>query len=123
MWVDDKDLQIVMTDGKAVPDFPLCRRTDQPFRDWPLGTRINERELDRPGSAGGCRYRSTHAQVDALRRKRIPHAYLAFEGEDHGFRRAENIQRSIEAELYFVARLFGFEPADELEPLLIANLD
>ena len=61
--------------------------------------------------------------VEALQRKRIPHAYLAFAGEGHGFRREENIRRSIEAELYFVGRLFGFAPADELDPLAIANLD
>jgi dipeptidyl aminopeptidase/acylaminoacyl peptidase len=61
--------------------------------------------------------------VEALQRKRIPHAYLAFEGEGHGFRRAENIRRAIEAELCFVGRVFGFEPADELEPLPIAHLD
>jgi dipeptidyl aminopeptidase/acylaminoacyl peptidase len=63
------------------------------------------------------------SMVAALQRKGIPHAYLAFEGEGHGFRRSENILRSIEAELYFIGRLFGFEPADELEPLPIANLD
>jgi dipeptidyl aminopeptidase/acylaminoacyl peptidase len=61
--------------------------------------------------------------VEALQRKRIPHAYLAFEGEGHGFRRGENIRRAIEAELYFVGRVFGFEPADGLEPLPIAGLD
>jgi dipeptidyl aminopeptidase/acylaminoacyl peptidase len=61
--------------------------------------------------------------VEALARKRIPHAYLAFEGEGHGFRRVENIRRAIEAELYFVGRVFGFEPADELELLPIAGLD
>jgi dipeptidyl aminopeptidase/acylaminoacyl peptidase len=60
--------------------------------------------------------------VEALARKRIPHAYLAFEGEGHGFRKEENIRRTIEATLAFVARVFGFEPADELEPLEIANL-
>jgi dipeptidyl aminopeptidase/acylaminoacyl peptidase len=61
--------------------------------------------------------------VAVLERKRIPHAYVAFEGEGHGFRKAENIRRSLEAELSFVGRLFGFEPADELEPLEIAYLE
>jgi len=59
---------------------------------------------------------------EALRAKKIPTAYLAFEGEQHGFRRAETIRRCLEAELYFYARVFGFEPADPLEPVPIANL-
>lgn len=55
--------------------------------------------------------------VEALARKGIPHAYLPFEGEGHGFRKEENIVRSLEAELSFVAQVFGFQPADELAPL------
>jgi dipeptidyl aminopeptidase/acylaminoacyl peptidase len=62
------------------------------------------------------------SMVAALDRKRIPYAYIAFEGEGHGFRREENIRRTLEATLAFVARIFGFEPADELEPLDIVNL-
>jgi dipeptidyl aminopeptidase/acylaminoacyl peptidase len=62
------------------------------------------------------------AMVDVLERKGIPYAYLAFEGEGHGFRKEENILRSIEATLSFAGQIFGFEPADELEPLEIANL-
>jgi dipeptidyl aminopeptidase/acylaminoacyl peptidase len=61
--------------------------------------------------------------VEALDRKRIPYAYVAFEGEGHGFRRGENIRRALEATLVFVARVFGFEPADELQPLEITHLD
>ena len=60
--------------------------------------------------------------VEILDRKGIPHAYVAFEGEGHGFRREENIRRTLEATLGFVGRVFGFEPADELEPLEIAHL-
>lgn len=60
--------------------------------------------------------------VDALREKGIPVAYLAFEGEQHGFRRAENIRRTLEAELYFYGRVFGFAPADEITPVVIENL-
>ena len=60
--------------------------------------------------------------VDALRERRLPHAYLAFEGEDHGFRQAKNIIRSFEAELSFYARIFGFTPADRIEPIEIVNL-
>jgi dipeptidyl aminopeptidase/acylaminoacyl peptidase len=63
------------------------------------------------------------AMVEALRRKGIPVAYLAFEGEQHGFRRAENIKRSLEAELYFYGRIFGFEPADRTGPVEIENLE
>jgi len=60
--------------------------------------------------------------VEALRRKGLPVAYLLFEGEQHGFRRAENVKRSLEAELYFYGRVFGFEPADAIEPVRIENL-
>ena len=60
--------------------------------------------------------------LEALRAKGIPVAYIAFEGEQHGFRRAENIKRSLDGELYFYSRIFGFELADELEPVLIENL-
>ncbi len=61
--------------------------------------------------------------VEALREKGVPVAYLAFEGEQHGFRRAENIQKALDAELYFYGRIFGFSPADAIEPIEIMNLD
>ncbi|HEY6747595.1 MAG TPA: prolyl oligopeptidase family serine peptidase [Mycobacteriales bacterium] len=48
--------------------------------------------------------------VDALRRKGIPHAYLAFEGEQHGFRRQETVIAALEAELSFYGQVFGFDP-------------
>ncbi|HUG14060.1 MAG TPA: S9 family peptidase [Thermomicrobiales bacterium] len=60
--------------------------------------------------------------VAALKEKGMPHAYLPFEGEQHGFRRAENIKRSLDAELYFYSRVFGFDTADEIEPVEIVNL-
>ena len=60
--------------------------------------------------------------VDSLRQKGLPVAYVAFEGEQHGFRRAENIKRALDGELYFYSRVFGFELADEVEPLVIENL-
>ena len=60
--------------------------------------------------------------VDALRAKGLPVAYVPFEGEQHGFRRSENIQRSLEAELYFYAQVFDFTPADAIEPVMIENL-
>ena len=62
------------------------------------------------------------AMFNAVRAKGIPTAYLAFAGEQHGFRQAGNIKRALEAELYFFCRLFGFEPADEIEPVDIENL-
>ena len=62
--------------------------------------------------------------VDALRAKGVPVAYLPFEGEHHGLRRAENIRRALDAELSFYAQVFGFElPADEgIDPVAIDNL-
>lgn len=60
--------------------------------------------------------------VEALRNKGIPVAYLPFEGEQHGFRRAENIKRALDAELYFYGCIFGFELADPVEPVVIENL-
>jgi dipeptidyl aminopeptidase/acylaminoacyl peptidase len=47
----------------------------------------------------------TEMMVDALRRRGIPCGYLLFAGEQHGFRRAENIKRALDAELYFYAEL------------------
>jgi dipeptidyl aminopeptidase/acylaminoacyl peptidase len=60
--------------------------------------------------------------VDALRQKGVPVAYVAFAGEQHGFRRAENIKRSLDGELYFYGRVFGFELAEPVEPVKIDNL-
>jgi len=60
--------------------------------------------------------------VDALRKNGIPVAYLPFKEEQHGFRRAENIIRSLEAELYFYSRVFGFEPVDEIDIVDINNM-
>ena len=58
----------------------------------------------------------------ALEKKGIPVAHLTFQGEQHGFRKAETIRRTLEAELYFYGRVFGFTPADEIRPVDIANL-
>ena len=60
--------------------------------------------------------------VDALRSKGLPVAYLAFEGEQHGFRKAETIERTLQAELHFYARVFGFSPACKAPELVIDNL-
>ena len=63
----------------------------------------------------------TEKMVTALRVKGVPVAYVPLAGEAHGFRRAENIRRTLEAELYFYSRLFGFTPADAVEPVAIEN--
>ena len=60
--------------------------------------------------------------ADALRAKGLPVALVLYEGEQHGFRRAENIVRTLEGELYFYSRVFGFDLADDVEPLPIDNL-
>jgi dipeptidyl aminopeptidase/acylaminoacyl peptidase len=60
--------------------------------------------------------------VEALKAKGLPVAYVLYEGEQHGFRKAENIKRTLDGELYFYARVFGFELADEIEAVAIANL-
>jgi dipeptidyl aminopeptidase/acylaminoacyl peptidase len=60
--------------------------------------------------------------ADAVRAKGMPVAYLVFEGEQHGFRKASTIIRCLEAELYFYGAVFGFAPADRIEPVPIANL-
>lgn len=59
---------------------------------------------------------------EAVKAKGLPVAYLEFEGEQHGFRKAENIKRSLDAELYFYSRVFGFKLADPVEPVVIDNL-
>ena len=61
------------------------------------------------------------AMVAALKAKGVPVAYVPFEGEQHGFRRAENVQRALEAELWFYGRVFGFEIADQVEPVPMEN--
>ena len=60
--------------------------------------------------------------IAALRAKGLPFAYVAFPSEGHGFREAANIQRSIEAELYFYSRIFGFTLSDQIQPIEIENL-
>jgi dipeptidyl aminopeptidase/acylaminoacyl peptidase len=59
---------------------------------------------------------------DAVNAKGLPVALVMFEGEQHGFRKAENIRRSLDGELYFLSRVFGFEPAESIEPVPISNL-
>jgi dipeptidyl aminopeptidase/acylaminoacyl peptidase len=60
--------------------------------------------------------------VAALQRQGLPHAYLLFPGEGHGFRQAVNQRRSLGAELSFYGQVFGFEPAGDIEPLSVVGL-
>ena len=60
--------------------------------------------------------------VEALRQKGVPVAYVAFEGEQHGFRRAENIKRALDGELHFYSRVFKFDLAEPVQPVTIDNL-
>ena len=61
--------------------------------------------------------------VSALKAKGLPVAYVPFEGEQHGFRRAENIKRALDGEFYFYSRVFGFELAELVEAVAIDNLE
>ncbi len=61
--------------------------------------------------------------VDALRARQVPHAYLLFAGEQHGFRKAENIVAALEAELSFYGQVFGFTPAGTVPRVDIAFAD
>jgi dipeptidyl aminopeptidase/acylaminoacyl peptidase len=61
------------------------------------------------------------AMFDAVRGKGLPCAYIAFEGEDHGFRKADSIIRSTEGELSFYAQVFGFEPGDRIQAVQVEN--
>ena len=60
--------------------------------------------------------------AEAVRGKGLPVAYIAFEGEQHGFRKADTIIRCLEAELYFYGAIFRFTPADTLPLIYIENL-
>lgn len=66
----------------------------------------------------------SEAIVSALRTRGIPVAYLLFPGEQHGFRRAENIRRALDAELSFYAQMLGFTlpVAEGLQPVVVENL-
>jgi dipeptidyl aminopeptidase/acylaminoacyl peptidase len=60
---------------------------------------------------------------EAVRKKGVPCASLEFEGEQHGFRKAETIKRVLESELFFDSRIFGFELADKVQPVKIENFN
>ncbi len=67
----------------------------------------------------------SEAIVDALRERHVPVAYLVFDGEQHGFRRMEDVRRALDAELSFYAQVLGFTlPAGEgIEPVVVENLE
>ncbi len=64
----------------------------------------------------------SETMVDALKRGGVPVAYIPFQGEQHGFRKASSIERSAEAELYFYSRILGFDLSEPVEPVTIDNL-
>jgi len=64
----------------------------------------------------------SEAMVNALRKRGVPVAYVPLEGEGHGFRKAENVIRTLEAELYFYQRMSGLTPTASEAPVQIENL-
>jgi len=59
--------------------------------------------------------------IAVCEQKKLPYAYVAFEGEQHGFRQEKNIRRSIEGELYFVSQIFDLGLDDQIESVKIEN--
>jgi dipeptidyl aminopeptidase/acylaminoacyl peptidase len=57
--------------------------------------------------------------VAALQANGVTFAYVVFEGEQHGFRRAETIERALAVELSFYAQLFGLDRSDDTDPVAI----
>jgi dipeptidyl aminopeptidase/acylaminoacyl peptidase len=62
------------------------------------------------------------AMVAEFTARGLPHVAMTFEGEGHGFRRAETKRAVYRAELAFLGRVFGFTPADGIEPMEIPGL-
>lgn len=65
----------------------------------------------------------SECMVDAMKKKGLPVSYITFEGEQHGFRRAENIQKSLLGEMTFYCRVFGIKREDIDKDLKIENED
>lgn len=63
----------------------------------------------------------SEVMVEALKSRGLAVAYLLFEGEQHGFRKAETITRALEAELYFYSRVFQFKTPSAIAPVEIQN--
>ncbi len=59
---------------------------------------------------------------EAVKAKGTPTAYVPFEGEQHGFRKAENNITALESELYFYGKVLGFTPHGDLPAVEIDNL-
>lgn len=64
----------------------------------------------------------TEMMADAARAKGLPVAMIMYDGEGHGFRRAETIVSATNAQIYFLGRVFGYTPADDVPPIPIDNL-
>ncbi len=64
----------------------------------------------------------TEKMIAALAEKSLPYAYLMFEGEGHGFRGSEAIERSLEAELFFYLAIFGIPGDVSIAPIEIHNM-
>jgi len=64
----------------------------------------------------------SEVMVEALRARKVPVAYLTLEGEGHGFRKADSIVRTLQAELYFYLRVFGIPVPDDLPAIAIENM-
>jgi dipeptidyl aminopeptidase/acylaminoacyl peptidase len=60
--------------------------------------------------------------ADELARNGVPYLHIEFEGEGHGFRRSENIVRTLETELAFFGAVFGFAPAGGLRAVHLNNI-
>ena len=84
-------------------DRPFILPNNSPV-PWP-SSKDSKTKLSPPNQA--------EMMVNALKEKGLPVAYVAFEGEQHGFRKAENIKRALDGEFYFYSRVFGFEVADK----------
>ena len=59
--------------------------------------------------------------VQALKDRNMQVAYIAYEGEQHGFRKSSNIKRTLEAELFFYSKIFKFELAEDIKSVDIYN--
>src|SRR5213082_2043055 len=59
--------------------------------------------------------------IEACKEKKLPYAYVAFEGEQHGWRKDSTIKRAMELELCFMSRIFDFEAAGDIDRLQIEN--
>ncbi|WP_308123602.1 prolyl oligopeptidase family serine peptidase [Modestobacter marinus] len=59
----------------------------------------------------------------ALRENGVPHAYVLFAGEQHGFRKAENIRAALDGELSFYSQVLGFDlpPEDGITPIAVVR--